>query len=951
MDRAIYLCVLFLLLLIGSSVTAQVNQLKTDSNKLKNVADTSSQKKISSLIVNKKIKRFVSLPASQFKQVSVVDSQLTKGLKNTQKAKITFNLSAEDATRYQPLTNGIAVNPTSLVNPIVPVGSINTGQKFVNNFYIKGNLLAWGIPFNVNFTNAQTNISGLSDIRNSMFKFDFNPSQFNTLLKSDLQQYYDLRRNAFAGLDLTGYTQQVLKDKIKSQVQTTGISKTTGSNPISQYIGQPANVTELLGLNEGQIKQKLHSVADAESKKSAAYVSDIKDKEIEKGKKLAYDSLENKAESQNKAITDLSKNKNLTNYLNDPVKAKELKLMNEEQIAQKLTTLTPNDSVKNRKQLDDIYIPTPLGNVKLSSVIENEIKNRKQSKDAAIKSISRQIFLTRLSGKQIKSNDIFNQFNSEPVKEQAYSQVLKNDNKARIGLNKEEQEKQNKEIDSVATTITGIKKQLKNKGFDTNKLLAMQKSTGGDLYNSEEANSLLRSKPQNGIQSFFTKVQSLKIGAFGNSVPGATQNSDLFMQGTHITYNAGNMPITVGYGQLNDIGSSKDANYQASDYNASKNLTYISLKINKGVFGSTKFSIIGSTSANTSNYNSTSVPTSPSSNVALTISKLFNAGNLGRFTLDVSKSTTLYYKDNTIGSDDILNKKAGLIYNGNDLIEALSFGFNHELNIKNAGLNESSYFSYSGSGYQNPGNVGYGGGGMKIGENFKKTLFKKKLTLSVRTDINNKPISYTSNDEWKTYQVQLDSRYIINKKFNISFKYFNGGTDKRVDGISTPVYSSQKYQVDGNATYKIGKNYTVSHITIGKQDYANSYLTATGNSSLLMVNYTQSLLLHRNSLTANIFYNKELSSITLIGNMLNSDITYQYSILQKINMATAATYLNNDVGNARQTGIRQTIQLLAGAHFDVDTYVDFRKNLTTPLYSDLYPTCRAELSLKYHLKN
>ena len=316
--------------------------------------------------------------------------------------------------------------------------------------------------------------------------------------------------------------------------------------------------------------------------------------------------------------------------------------------------------------------------------------------------------------------------------------------------------------------------------------------------------------------------------------------------------------------------------------------------------------------------------------------------------MDLSKSTTLYDNKFEVGSEAILDKMGGLNVNSpSNLFQSLSFAVSHHLDIKDIGASDNLHFSYAGLGYQNPGNNGYSGAQMKLGGNIKKYFYKNKLSLNLRTDFNNMPISYTSNDQWRNYQVQLDGRYLINKTFNINFEYTTNGTNKRVDDIITPVYSFQKIQFDGNATYKIGKDYTVTHLTIGKQDFSNSYVSA-GVGSLLMINYTQSLLMNLNSLTVTVFYNKELADVKLIGNMLNSDVSYQYTLLGKVSLSSGLIYLNNS-GIANQVGIRQSVQLYATTHFSVDTYLNLNKNLITPRYADLYSTCRAELSLKYNL--
>jgi len=243
--------------------------------------------------------------------------------------------------------------------------------------------------------------------------------------------------------------------------------------------------------------------------------------------------------------------------------------------------------------------------------------------------------------------------------------------------------------------------------------------------------------------------------------------------------------------------------------------------------------------------------------------------------------------------------------------------------------------------------------------------------VNVRSDITNMPISYTSSDRWKNYQFQLESRYQLNKKVNLSLKYITNGTGKQVDGVNSSVYSFQKIQFDGNASYKIGKYRSVSHFTIGDQAINNSFgprsgsainapaisgavannnVTSQNGANLLIFNYTQSLILHQNVLTANVFVNRELTGYKLIGNLLNSDIAYQFMMFNKLNVSSGLTYLDN-AGIARQAGIRESLSLMAGSRFNIETFVDIRKNMIRPLYPDLYANYRAQLSIFYRISH
>ncbi|MBD1395423.1 hypothetical protein [Mucilaginibacter glaciei] len=509
----------------------------------------------------------------------------------------------------------------------------------------------------------------------------------------------------------------------------------------------------------------------------------------------------------------------------------------------------------------------------------------------------------------------------------------------------------NRKVDSIGMLITTLKEQLHKKGYDVAKMIEVQKYLEDPrrLAPSEMVNSYMKRLPQTKFQNLFSNIRELKLGSYSKNVPGALKSNDLFLSGSHLTFLTNGQPITIGYGGTNDLKSFKDAGFQNSVYGTPQNITYISTEVTRGMFGKVKLSFIGSVSREISNNNYT-IPAALSNNLAFTVNRSFKLGKLGEAALDLSRSTTILSKNYQVSTEAVLDSKAGLNNPfGQSFLEAFAFGGSHHLEMEKSGLSENVYFSYSGLGYQNPGNTGNGGARRKMGGSLRKSLFNNKLIVNFRTDLNRMPISYTSGDQWKTYQVQFDSRYTINRKFNVSLKYNNSGTDKQVNQINTSVYSFQKVQFDGNASFKIGTHASVSHLTTGLQVFSNSYSSASAGN-LLMVNYIQSVLMKKNAITLSVFYNKELSGYQLIGDMLNADAAYQYSLFHKINLSTAATFLNNS-NSARQFGIKQGIQLYAGSHFDLDSYLDLRKNLITPLYPELYATCRAELSLKYHLKN
>src|SRR6185312_3221534 len=200
----------------------------------------------------------------------------------------------------------------------------------------------------------------------------------------------------------------------------------------------------------------------------------------------------------------------------------------------------------------------------------------------------------------------------------------------------------------------------------------------------------------------------------------------------------------------------------------------------------------------------------------------------------------------------------------------------------------------------------------------------------------------------KNYQVELDGRYQVSHHFNLNVKYQASGTQEQTDGTASSVYAAQKMEVDANDTYKIGKYVATTRISLADQSFNDTYASATG-SNLLNLTWVQSMVFKTTSLTAILFYNKEMTSAPLLGDMLTSDVIYQYQLFDKIQLSSGLSYLSN-AGYARQAGVKQSVQLLAKKHFDVNASLDLMKNLMAPQFADLYPSCRGELNIKYYLK-
>jgi hypothetical protein len=509
-----------------------------------------------------------------------------------------------------------------------------------------------------------------------------------------------------------------------------------------------------------------------------------------------------------------------------------------------------------------------------------------------------------------------------------------------------------KKADSLTQIISSIKAQLMAKGLDPEKLiLAENYSTGktsSNFNSSETLSGMTEKQPENGLQSVFSNVKDFRIGSFGTTLPGASGQQSKLMDGASATVKVGNYPLTFGFGKLDDINALKDADYQSSVYLYPQNVTYVGADMPHSTFGNVNVSVISSYSAQSNNAQY-AVPTLPGNAVTFTVTKALNLPDVGHFSVDVSKSSTLYDNSAQPGTEAILDQKSGANADlSNNLFQAFSAGFTHTLDIKELNASDNVYFNYSGMGYQNPANNGYAGGAIKFGGTLKKKLYKNKLVLDLRSDYSNTPLSYTTSDKWKNYQVQLGGKYQFTNRLNFSLKYMEDGTEKESSGASSSDYDSKKLELDANDTYKIGKYLTTTHVSISGQTFENTYVAAAG-SNLLNFLYVQTLVLKNSSFTGTLFYNKELSASPLIGDMLTTEMIYQYKLSKMWQLSSGFSYLNNSA-IAQQAGIKQSIQLTASKHYDFSGSFNYMKNLMTPQYAELYPSYRGELTLRYHFK-
>lgn len=504
-------------------------------------------------------------------------------------------------------------------------------------------------------------------------------------------------------------------------------------------------------------------------------------------------------------------------------------------------------------------------------------------------------------------------------------------------------------IDSLTTKVMDMKQLLGAYGIDAAKLGTIEQ-----LIDNPDAARLenylggqLQQSPQlKNLQGLFNRLQDFRTGSFGEQLPGSFINREIFLQGASVTLRTRKGPINLGFASSRDIGMAKDEGFTHSNFNIPKLVTYVSVPIIGNGYSRGRISWTGSVEKQSYRLNE-SAGISPRSGSALTLSQELGSEKMGRFTLELSKSAAAFRNVGQIGSEQVLLERNTFgNYFRDDLLETMAFGVKYDMNDQKSRLNTNLFFNYSGIGFQNPAQQGFGNMGMRMGGSVRKGLFKNKVVLNLRGDLKNTPVSGTTDAHWQNHNLNVEARFKLSRKFSFSMKYMDNGVQKSGE-LQQSVYGSKKYQFDASSSYKLFKKNGFSHLVMGLQQMNNP--VAGSNSQFLTTIYTQNLSLGSLTLMGNLFYNKELGQQHILGDMVNADAAVQYRLLEKVSASTGVTYLNN-TGQAQQLGIKQNAQFTVWKNMEVNLYADLRKNMVAPLYPELFANNRAEVSLKYYFR-
>jgi hypothetical protein len=322
-------------------------------------------------------------------------------------------------------------------------------------------------------------------------------------------------------------------------------------------------------------------------------------------------------------------------------------------------------------------------------------------------------------------------------------------------------------------------------------------------------------------------------------------------------------------------------------------------------------------------------------------------GQKGSLTTELSRSATNY---NHIDSG---KNKTGMqkIFSGEDLFQNLAFAVKYEDEYPGINLHYQFHVNHTANGYNNPGNIFLNHGSTEIGINARKLFLKKKLQLSLRTDIREYKYNENLDNKWRNLYSVVDLKWKMRKGQYIGLRY----TPNRMLQINNHdkfvVTSISRLAAEANLSKKIASVYYRNYVNFSYQK--NSYQSGTApilNESLIFSSY-QSVTINKKIIYLNCNYSSSNnnSQFAYFNSSLVSEAGTSYLLFGKISGSSSVGY-SSVKDWYQQIGIRQTLSGQLGSRFNIQLYLDARKNLK--LYQPLLcGLVRAEISLQYSLKN
>jgi hypothetical protein len=507
-------------------------------------------------------------------------------------------------------------------------------------------------------------------------------------------------------------------------------------------------------------------------------------------------------------------------------------------------------------------------------------------------------------------------------------------------------------LEQITGRIGAVKNKLAASGINANSVTRIQQAINTKASGMLEQPGVIKEAagqllPLNGLQRFFTNVSSLNAGTFGKEGSERAINT-LLRGGAELSVLKNANVFSGGLGSVKDGGFLKDAGLQNSIFSPASFMQF--LQFGKGETGknNTRFTIINSntTSPNTALFNQLTLPRNI---LAGTVSKSVKVRRTGKVEAELSKSATQYSNTAAPSADRLMEHKSALYSYADDLLQTISAGIRYSDEWEQIGLSHNAHMAYAGFGYNNPGNPSASKGSWQYDLQLRKQVNGSKGFVQTQFANRNYNYSASGNQQWSNLQFSVQGRYRFTRQLTLGGRWNQYQLVRKDDGSKQKMYVSRKLMADAQYSGAIGGKQQRSSFSLGWQQFDNITIQQGGNSNLVLVQWAGSMPFGNTLAMMNVFYNKEIADHALMGNLLTADLGAGYTVFKSVSLSSSLTYLDNNIA-ARQLGLRQTVNTALLENCSIGLYIDWRKNLITPVNSYLYGNFRGELSLHYQIK-
>lgn len=338
------------------------------------------------------------------------------------------------------------------------------------------------------------------------------------------------------------------------------------------------------------------------------------------------------------------------------------------------------------------------------------------------------------------------------------------------------------------------------------------------------------------------------------------------------------------------------------------------------------------------------------SSLVTTISNEFTIGSKGVLSTEISRSATSYA--NTAASDTGLYNKPSLqrIVGMDDFWKNMAFSVKYDDEWEKQAFFYGVHVSKTANGYTNPGNTLLNNGAKELGFTMKKAFWKRTLQASLRSDIREYNYGDDNSKVWRNFYTVMDVKWRLKQGQSVSIRYMPNKMIRVENGEKSTVTLVDRLSIDGNLSKKIFGTYYRNNLSISRQK--NSFLLGdqlVSNTSFTLASF-QNVVIKQQLLYLNLNYDyaHNTSSYIYLNSSFMADAGSTFLLFKKLSLSSALSY-NSVQGWYKQVGIKQTISNQLSERFNLNIYVDARKNLA--LYQPLlYGLFRADVSIHYAIK-